>query len=133
MVFINKKFLRFLIVGSINTIIGATIIFFLYNIIGVSYWISSVCYYVIGGILSFFLNKFYTFRNNKKSFKQVFLFILIIVICYFIAYFAAKKIVYLIFFDYSEKIKGNVALFCGIILYTLLNYLGQRFIIFREV
>ena len=129
---IDQKLLKFLAVGIINTIIGAGIMFLLYNIFEVSYWISSACNYVTGGIVSFFLNKFFTFKNNKRSFTQVVLFILTLAVCYFTAYIFAKKIIYFIFSTSPEKIKGNIALVIGMCLYTGLNYIGQRLIVFPE-
>ncbi len=128
----DKKLLKFLIVGIINTIVGSGLMFLLYNCFNVPYWPSSACNYVAGGICSYFLNKYYTFNNHKKSFKEILYFIILIILCYFIAYVSAKKIIYMIFSNYSEKTKGNIALVCGMIIYTGLNYLGQRFIVFKE-
>lgn len=129
---LDKKLLKFLMVGILNTIVGCGLMFLLYDCFGVSYWISSACNYIVGGILSFFLNKFFTFRNKQKSFKQVILFIINLALCYFIAYFAAKKAVYFLLSSSSEKFRGNVSLFCGMCLYTGLNYIGQRLMVFRE-
>ena len=41
MVLIDKKLIKFLIVGVINTLVGSGLMFLLYNLLGVSYWISS--------------------------------------------------------------------------------------------
>ena len=129
---VDKKLLKFLIVGVVNTCFGAGIMFLLYNVFDVSYWVSSACNYILGGILSFFLNKFFTFNNKQKSFRQVLYFVITLVICYLISYVVAKKIIYLIFLQCNEKLKGNIALICGMCLYTLLNYIGQRFIVFSD-
>ena len=129
---IDTKFLKFLLVGIANTIVGCGIMFLLYNVAGVSYWISSACNYVAGGILSYFLNKYFTFQNKQKSFKQVVLFILNLAVCYFIAYFCAKKAVYFLFSNTSEKLRGNIALLSGMCLYTGLNYIGQRLLVFNS-
>ena len=131
MLLIDKKLLKFLLVGILNTIVGCGIMFLLYNVAGFSYWISSACNYIAGGILSYFLNKYYTFQNKEKSFKQIVIFIINLAVCYFIAYFCAKKAVYFLLASYSEKIRGNLALFTGMCLYTLLNYIGQRLIVFN--
>lgn len=132
MALIDKKLLKFLLVGVANTLVGAGLMFLLYNCFGVSYWISSVCNYVVGGILSFFLNKYFTFQNKQKGFKQILLFILNLAVCYFLAYFVAKKVIYFVFSEFSEKTKGNIALVVGMCLYTALNYFGQRLIVFRS-
>lgn len=106
--------------------------FLLFNVFGVSYWISSACNYIAGGILSFFLNKYFTFQNKRKSFKQIIYFIFTLLICYLLAYVISKKLIYFVLADYSEKTKGNISLVFGMCLYTLLNYLGQRFIVFTN-
>ncbi|MDY4210358.1 MAG: GtrA family protein [Treponema sp.] len=129
---IDQKLFKFLAVGIVNTILGAGVMFLLYNVFEVSYWISSACNYIVGGIVSFFLNKSFTFKNHKKSLKQVVLFIITLAVCYFVAYIAAKKIIYFIFSTSPEKIKGNIALICGMCIYTGLNYIGQRLIVFSE-
>ena len=130
--FIDKTFLKFLMVGTLNTVVGCGVMFFLFNYLDFSYWISSACNYVAGGILSFFLNKFFTFKDNRKSVKQVILFILNLALCYFISYFVAKRIVQFFLSAYSTKIRENISLFCGMCFYTILNFLGQKLIVFGE-
>ena len=129
---IDVKLFKFLFVGVINTVFGAGIMFVLYNLFGVSYWISSICNYVFGGILSFFLNKFFTFQNNQKSVKQIVLFALTVLTCYLIAYIGAKNLVYAILKNKSDKLLDNIAMLSGMCVYTALNYIAQRFIVFRE-
>ena len=129
---IDKSVFKFLLVGVANTAVGAGTMFILYNLAHCSYWLSSAANYVVGGILSFFLNKFFTFQNQEKSVLQVALFVLNLALCYFIAYFCAKKAVYALLASQTESVRGNAALFCGMCLYTALNYFGQRFIVFRK-
>lgn len=57
--FIDKTMIRFLVVGVINTIVGTGTMFLLYNVAGCNYWVSSAGNYVVGSIVSYFLNKFY--------------------------------------------------------------------------
>ena len=97
----DMKLIRFIFVGVINTIFGNSIMFSLYNFFGVSRNISMVMNYSLGSVLSFFLNKYFTFRNKKMSFRQVFLFILNIILCYNLAYMTAK---FFIEFDFINLI-----------------------------
>lgn len=127
----DKKFLKFILVGIINTLIGSGLMFLLYNCFGISYWVSSAANYVIGGIFSYFLNKYFTFQNKQKSFFQIILFILNLLICYLLAYFIAKKMVYYLLQNQPLKIRDNISLFAGMLFYTALNYLGQRLIVFK--
>lgn len=130
--YIDKKLLKFLLVGIINTIVGAGVMFILYNFAGFGYWISSACNYIVGGIVSFFLNKYFTFTNHEKSVKQVILFIVNLAVCYVLAYMLAKKAVYYLLASQSEQIRGNISMLTGMCLYTILNYFGQRLLVFGE-
>ena len=60
---INNTLVKFLAVGVLNTIIVAGTMFLLYNLAHASYWLSSAANYVVGGIVSFFLNKYFTFES----------------------------------------------------------------------
>lgn len=132
MKFIDAKLLKFLIVGVINTLVGAGTMFLLYNVFGCNYWVSSACNYIIGGICSFLLNKYFTFQNHQKSVFQVVQFVALLVICYLIAYIGAKNLIYALLKDASVTLRDNIAMFTGMCLYTLLNYFGQRFFVFKE-
>ncbi len=60
---LGVRFARFLLVGVVNTLVGAAIMFGLYNLAGCSYWVSSATNYVLTSILSFFLNRSFTFQS----------------------------------------------------------------------
>ena len=83
---VDQKLLRFIIVGCINTVVGTAIMFGLYNLASCSYWVSSAANYILTSILSFFLNKYFTFQNKERSWKQVAKFIINIAVCYVLAY-----------------------------------------------
>lgn len=131
-IFLDKTFFKFIIVGIINTIVGAGIMFTLYNIFHCSYWFSSVMNYVIGSIVSYFLNKYYTFGNKKTSVKEIIYFILNIAICYLIAYGVAKPLSLYLLDSYSKAVQENTAMLIGMVIFTGLNYLSQRFIVFKK-
>ena len=61
-IFYDKTFLKFIIAGIINTIAGAGVMFALYNLFHCSYWVSSIMNYVVGSVVSFFLNKYWTLK-----------------------------------------------------------------------
>ena len=86
---IDVKLVKFLIVGVVNTAIGAGVMFVLYNLAHRSYCVSSACNYIVGGIVSFFLNKYFTFKNTQKSLKQIGLFVFNLAVCYIAAYILA--------------------------------------------
>ena len=131
-IFYDKTFLKFIIVGIINTAVGAGVMFALYNIFHCSYWFSSIMNYVVGSVVSFFLNKYFTFKSKSFSFKEVIYFIINIAVCFFIAYSLAKPFAMYILNGYSKSVQENTAMFIGMVIFTGLNYLSQRFIVFRR-
>ena len=129
---LDEKLLKFILVGIINTAVGTAIMFGLYNLAGCSYWVSSAANYILTSILSFFLNKFFTFRNRQRSPAQILRFAGNILLCYLIAYGAAKPAVLWALSGAGRRLQENVAMLVGMCLFTGLNYLGQRLFAFRE-
>lgn len=127
----DRTMVKFLLVGVINTLVGCGTMFLLYNLAHCSYWISSAANYVVGGVVSFFLNKYFTFQNHERSWKQVGKFVLNVTVCYLIAYGAAKPLLLWALSGRSVSIQENAAMLAGMCLYTGLNYLGQRFFAFK--
>lgn len=128
----NITFLKFIGVGVINTLFGASIMFTMYNVLHFSYWFSSVANYVFGSILSFFLNKKFTFNNDEKSIRIVIKFVINILFCYLIAYGIAKPLIKYLMTNSSSHIQDNVSMFVGMVLFLFLNYFGQRFWTFKK-
>ena len=128
----DKQLWKFLLVGVVNTLIGAGTMFLLYNLADCSYWFSSAMNYVVGGIVSFFLNKYFTFQNKERSWAQVGRFVLCLAVCYGLAYGLAKPLMMKLLAHESVKLQENTAMLVGMCLYTGLNYLGQRFFAFKK-
>ena len=119
--FADKTFLRFVLVGIINTIFGTAIMFVFYNVFGLSYWLSSASNYFFGSILSYFLNKYFTFQYKKRDWKVVVRFVVNISACYLIAYGVAKPLISAIMSGFAVSIQENVAMVCGMGLFVVLN------------
>lgn len=87
---------RFLLVGVVNTLVGYGVMFGLYNLAGLhlwgdpGYWISSAANYLVGSVVSFFLNKHFTFRSREKGPGVVLRFAANITVCWLLAYGLAK-------------------------------------------
>jgi len=128
----DKVFLKFLLVGVINTIVGYAIMFVLHNSAHMSYWFSSGCGYFLSAILSFFLNKHFTFTVNRWSVFLVISYIVTIVVSYYLPYWIAEHAVNFIFKDSEVNLRGNIALIVGTCLAAAVSYLGQRFVVFRK-
>lgn len=123
--------LKFLLVGVVNTLIGTGTMFLLYNMAHCSYWFSSAANYVVGGIVSFFLNKYFTFQSKTWEWSQVWKFAANVTVCYLLGYGLAKPLVLHLLAGQAVNVQENVAMLVGMCLYTGLNYLGQRFFAFK--
>ena len=131
--FFDKTFWKFILVGVANTLFGTAIMFVFYNVFGLSYWISSASNYVFGSILSYFLNRLFTFRETEESTsKTIPRFIINISLCYLLAYGMAKPLVVYILSDFSQSLQENIAMVVGMCLFVGLNYIGQRFFVFKS-
>ncbi len=128
----DVSMLKFLLVGVLNTLVGSGVMFLLYNLAHVPYWPSVCANYVVGSVVSYFLNKYFTFQNRERSWAQVVRFIITVAVCAAIAYGAAQPLVRWALRGFSGKTQDNVAMLVGMCLYTGLNYFGQRFFAFRE-
>ena len=129
---LDKTFWKFILVGAINTLFGAAIMFVFYNLFHLSYWFSSASNYFFGSILSYFLNKYFTFEYKERSWGVIGRFVLNILLCYLIAYGIAKPLALHFLSGFSVAIQENVAMLVGMVLFTLLNYIGQRFFAFKK-
>ena len=129
---IDNTTIKFVLVGIINTAVGTAVMFVLYNLFCANYWFASAMNYVVGSTVSYFLNKYFTFQNTEKSFKQVIQFIVNITVCYLLAYGIAKPVVRFILSGFSVNFQENVAMLAGMCIFVGLNYVGQRFVVFRN-
>ena len=125
-------FWKFILVGIVNTLVGTAVMFGCYNLLHFSYWVSSAANYVVGSVVSYFLNKNFTFRNKSKDPMVLVRFVVNITVCYLLAYGIAKPLVRRILSWSSVRIQENGAMLVGMCLFVGLNYLGQRFFAFRE-
>lgn len=137
---LEGTFVRFLMVGVLNTAVGFGVMFALYNLAGLhtwgdlGYWLSSAANYIVGSVVSYFLNKHFTFRNAERGWKVVARFVLSIAVCWVLAYGIAKHAVAMVLagMPLSQQMQGNLTMLAGAGLFVVLNYAGQRFFAFRN-
>lgn len=127
----DQTAVKFLLVGVVNTLVGSAVMFLLYNLAGCPYWPSVCANYLCGGVVSYFLNKHFTFQNRERSWAQVGRFVLTVAVCMLFAYGLARPAVRWALSGAGERLQENGAMVVGIGLYTLLNYFGQKFFAFR--
>lgn len=125
--FFDATFLKFMLVGVVNTLVGIAVMFFCFNVLAWSYWVSSALNYMVGSIVSYLLNKRYTFQQKGHDWYTILKFIVNITICYVLAYGFAKPLVTWLLSGFTTNVQGNIALLVGMVLFVAFNYIGQRF------
>lgn len=132
--FFNIEFVKFVFVGCINTLISFVIMLLLYDLFRMGYWGASSISYIVGSVVSFVLNKNFTFKNKDSISKTAIKFAVNVLVCYIIAYSIAKPFILTILQNSNLEIEWieKIAMLFGMILFTCLNYIGQRFFAFRS-
>ena len=96
------------------------------------YWIASACNYLVGGTMSYFLNRKYTFHSHDNRLLLLAKYVLHMVVCYFVSYSLAPVVTKFVLDHWTLHAKGNVSLAVGSVTFTILNYFGQRYVVFRS-
>jgi len=132
----DQKLKRFILVGLFNTALSTAMMFGLYRLIGLGYWGSSSLSYFLCSIISYFLNKRYTFGSRAGYMQSGLRFAVNIGVCYGVAYLMAKPLVRFGLETMGSRISAEVldqlAMLAGMVLFTGMNYLGQRFFVFPD-
>ena len=128
----DAKMWKFLLVGVLNTLVGNSLMFLLYNLAHLGYWPSTAISYALASIMSYFLNRYFTFKYNGSGYGVVLRFALNILVCYGLAYGIAQPLIAWLLSSASVTLRDNVAMLAGMCLFVGFNYIGQRFFAFRE-
>ena len=123
-IIINALFIKYLLVGLINTVIGFGIIFIM-MFCGFSPEVSNLVGYVVGIFVSYILNKYFTFKQRKKSKKEFFKFTLSMLIAY-----SLNLLTLLICYRILNIDKYLSQIIAGVI-YTLSGFILSKFYVFK--
>ena len=129
----NLSFVRFIMVGIVNTCVGLGIMYFLLDGIHLGYWVSSFIGNSIGAVVSYFLNRRFTFQSHAAILKSGFRFTLAILLCYFVSYKLSRAFSYYIMLHWiglTGHWIDDAALLFGSGLYTISNYFAQKIFVF---
>ena len=121
---INKQeILKFLVGGGTAVIVD----FFTYKIfmmLGLERTIAKTLSFICGSIVGFIINKYWTFKSPKFQIKEILKYTVFYLLTAFINSQVNK---------YTLLLFGNemFAFLCATGVSTILNFLGQKFLIFR--
>lgn len=133
--------IHFGMVGVINTLMGWGIMFVLYNLIHLSYWLSSGISYFIGSVFSYHANAKLTFKVENRDKWLPWRFAVNIIVCYLISFSVAQPLVtWLLDVSglasggaFSQVIIDNIAMIFGMGIFIVMNFFGQKIFVFRKI
>ena len=128
----DVKMWKFLLVGLLNTLVGDGLSFLLINLTDMGIWLATALPMALASVMSYFLNKHFTFKNTETGWRPAVRFALNIAMCYVVAYGIAIPLMQGALSTADPTLRDNVAKVVGMVLFTGCNYLGQRLFAFRE-
>lgn len=127
----DVKLWKFLLVGVLNTLVGDGLSFLLINLTDLNMWLATALPTVIASVMSYFLNKYFTFKNTEKGWRPAVRFALNIAVCYGLAYGIAIPLMQWALSAAEPTLRDNLSKLIGMCLFVGFNYLGQRLFAFR--
>ncbi|MFZ5608413.1 MAG: GtrA family protein [Pseudomonadota bacterium] len=124
--FFKSDFYKFTLVGVANTAVGFFIIFFSMNILDLNPFLSNALGYGFGLIISYILNRIYTFNSNDRYFTSFMKFMLSFIIAY------SLNIVTLYIFINVIYIEDNISQLFSIFTYTIAFYILSKHFVFQN-
>lgn len=126
MIKINNTFLKFALVGVVNTLVGMGVIFVAWYFLGWGDLAANLLGYAVGFCCSYGLNRLWTFADRSPVGRSLWRFALVCAAAY-----AANLVVL-----FATRAAMGPASFMphvlGSITYTVAGYLGSRFFAFRK-
>ena len=129
---IDEKLLKFILVGLLNTAADAGLSFLLINLTDLNMWWCTAIPCALASVLSYFLNKHFTFKNTEKGLWPVVRFAVNIAACYLLAYGIAIPLMEWVLSAADPVLRDNLTKVAGMCLFTGFNYLGQRLFAFKN-
>jgi putative flippase GtrA len=124
--FWKNTFVKFCLVGIINTIVGYSIIFILIYIFSVNYILSNTIGYIVGVTVSFTLNKYCNFKSPGSVNREFPVFL----VCFIISY--CFNVISLYAMVDILGLRKIVGLIISGLIYTITFYSLSRWIVFRK-
>jgi len=120
---IDSSFIRFLLVGIANTAVGYGTIMFLHYAFGISPVVANTGGYLIGGLLSYMLNRRFTFASKRRHSEALPRFALTVGCCFVLNLIVLEQTLAFVPLPVAQAFAS--------VTYTVAFYLTSRFFVFR--
>ena len=121
--FLDSQFIRFVLVGILNTIFGYSV-YCLMIWIGLSYWWATLIANVLGVMFNFKTTGVLVFKNHNNWLFFRF------ALCYVLAYFLNVGIIAL--FSHYTSINQYISGFIATLITALFSFCFQKWVVFRN-
>jgi putative flippase GtrA len=122
----HTSFVRYLIVGGINTAVGLGVIYACMAIFGLNNVRSNLIGYTVGVLVSFVLNRSWTFAHGGAMLPALARFLAVLIVAYL------ANLATVVLLADEAGVDRFIAQAAGVPPYTLVGYLGSRFFAFRS-
>ncbi len=123
---VRWRFVRFLLVGLLNTGVGLSVIYLAKWLLAMGDASANLLGYSVGLIVSFSVNRRWTFDHDGPLLRGFAKFVLVIATAY------AVNLITVLGAIEVWQLNGYLAQPLGIVPYTLLSYLGLKLFVFRD-
>ena len=121
-----KQFFRFLTVGVFNTILGYGVIFACMYLAKMSPESSNVAGYSAGLVVSYILNRKYTFNSKQNQRKEIIRFLAVFVVAY------ASNFVILEILIYKIGMHEGMSQVLAGVAYVITSYIMNKYYVFKQ-
>lgn len=132
--FCDKSLVLFLIIGGLNTIISVVGSQLLLSSLG--YWGSTALMFALCSIASFYFNRKYSFESKAPLGPSIVRFSVVILVCYLLGFGFSNYVTPLLVSAVGSGLDSvwitRVAMLIGQVIFTGLNYIGQRLWAFKD-
>ncbi|MCF0213746.1 MAG: GtrA family protein [Muribaculaceae bacterium] len=136
-----RQFLRYLIVGVMNTLVTLIVIYICKSVLDINMWVSNAIGYTAGLINSFIWNKLWVFHSTKRSAAaadELLKFLVGFLVCYGIQLFVTWFLTTPMHLGNMTWHLGSIvmsgyglATLVGMGVYTVANFIFNRLITFK--
>ena len=117
--------IRYLLVGVVNTLVGLGAIYFAMYFLRLDIFQANALGYSVGILLSFGLNKAWTFRNNDQVIYSFLRYLLVLAVGYL------ANLATVLISNSHFGLNPYIAQALGVIPYTAIGFMGSRYFAFR--
>lgn len=118
--------IRYLLVGVVNTLVGLGIIYLAMYFLHMGIAASNAFGYAVGIVVSFILNKSWTFNSDDHAVYSFLRYLLVLAVAYVV------NLETVLFANYNFNLNPYLSQALGIFPYTAIGFLGSRYFAFRK-